>query len=133
MKNFIVIFFYVILSSCASDLIIIDVTDYDSIVVKDSIHSKPNYSLSFDADIDSKYNTKSVIPFPVNCYSNIYAYKSGESPLNYSFYTMQVYESKTLGDLSPTSHKMSLPAGEYDIYATASTKTNSTQGPNLYN
>ena len=132
MRKLYIYILVIFVCSCATDVIMVDITDYDTIVT-DSTSYNDKYKIGFKADINSLYNTKSIIPFPENCYSNIYAYKSGANPLNKPCYSMQVYKSKKEGTLTPISYELSLPKGNYDIYSVSSTRKNSNQGPNFTN
>ena len=132
MNQFKYIIVLIVITGCTNDDIFISITD--PVDTTSSTH----YNVDFSAEIystnpDTKASPEDVYPFPVGCYSNIYAYKAGESPNKNSYYKMQVYKSKTLGTLSPVSWPMQLKPGNYDIYATASTMVGSNQGPNFTN
>ena len=61
MRKLYIYILFIFVCSCATDVIMVDITDYDTIVT-DSTSYNDKYKIGFKADINSLYNTKSIFP-----------------------------------------------------------------------
>ncbi len=127
------IFIVLLLSSCADKDVFISITDPVDTSDVDTSECCMEFYADMKGNAFSKSSPENVTPFPKGCFANIYAYKSGENPKGNSYYSMRVYKSESIGALSAVGLPLSLPQGEYDIYATASTSIGTNQGPSFTN